>query len=99
MAYLRISTHPKIFKSPLEPAEAEKNIASLLRLPQVGLLSEDDRFWQTYQHVASEVTIRGNLVPDAYLAALAIEHGLPLCSTDGDFAKFPGLAWRNPLAS
>ena len=39
------------------------------------------------------------LVPDAHLAALAIEHGLTLCSTDGDFAKFPGLAWQNPLAA
>lgn len=40
----------------------------------------------------------GNLVPDAHLAALAIEHGLTLCSTDGDFARFPGLNWLNPLA-
>ena len=39
------------------------------------------------------------LVPDAHLAALAIEHGLILCSTDGDFARFPGLHWRNPIAS
>jgi predicted nucleic acid-binding protein len=41
----------------------------------------------------------GNLVPDAHLAALAIEHGLTLCSTDGDFARFPGLNWLNPLAA
>ena len=43
--------------------------------------------------------VHGNLVPDAHLAALAIEHGLTLCSTDGDFARFPGLIWRNPLVS
>ena len=43
--------------------------------------------------------VHGNLVPDAHLAALAIEHGLTLCSTDGDFARFPGLHWRNPLTS
>ena len=43
--------------------------------------------------------VHGNLVSDAHLAALAIEHGLTLCSTDGDFARFPGLSWRNPLAS
>jgi predicted nucleic acid-binding protein len=42
--------------------------------------------------------VHGNLVPDAHLAALAIEHGLTLCSTDGDFARFPGLRWVNPLA-
>ncbi|HEY4855430.1 MAG TPA: PIN domain-containing protein [Xanthobacteraceae bacterium] len=42
--------------------------------------------------------VHGNLVTDAHLAALAIEHGLTLCSTDGDFARFPGLSWRNPLA-
>ena len=41
----------------------------------------------------------GNLVPNAHLAALAIEHGLTLCSTDGDFARFPGLAWQNPLVA
>ena len=40
---------------------------------------------------------RANLVPDAHIAALAIEHGLVLCSTDGDFARFEGLEWRNPL--
>ena len=43
--------------------------------------------------------VHGNLVPDAHLAALAIEHGLTLCSTDGDFARFPGLRWSNPFAS
>ena len=43
--------------------------------------------------------VHGNLVSDAHLAALAIEHGLTLCSTDGDFARFPGLTWRNPLVS
>ena len=43
--------------------------------------------------------VHGNLVPDAHLAALAIEHGLILCSTDGDFARFPGLRWQNPLAA
>lgn len=42
--------------------------------------------------------VHGNLVPDAHLAALAVEHGLTLCSTDGDFARFPGLRWLNPLA-
>ena len=43
--------------------------------------------------------VHGNLVTDAHLGALAIEHGLTLCSTDGDFARFPGLSWRNPLAT
>ncbi|HXF86749.1 MAG TPA: PIN domain-containing protein [Xanthobacteraceae bacterium] len=43
--------------------------------------------------------VHGNLVPDAHLAALAIAHGLILCSTDGDFARFPGLKWMNPLAA
>ena len=46
-----------------------------------------------------ELWMTSRLVPDAHLAALAIEHGLTLCSTDGDFAKFPGLAWKNPLAA
>ena len=44
-----------------------------------------------------EATPRSNLIPDAHLAALAMEHGLTLCSTDGDFARFPGVTWQNPL--
>jgi toxin-antitoxin system PIN domain toxin len=100
MAYLRVSTHPKIFESPLKPAEAEKNIDSLLQLPQVGLLSEDDRFWQTYQRVASERTIRGNLVPDAYLAALLLHHSVKtLYTRDRDFLEFTFLEVLNPFTT
>jgi hypothetical protein len=100
MAYLRISTHPKIFEAPLEPAEAEKNIDSLLLLPQVELLSEDERFWQTYQRMASEVPIRGNLVSDAHLAALLLHHGVKtLYTRDRDFLQFTFLEVLNPFAT
>jgi predicted nucleic acid-binding protein len=52
-----------------------------------------------YGQLSSQLSVTGNLVPDAMLAALAIEHGLELWSTDTDFARFPGLRWRNPLTT
>ena len=58
-----------------------------------------DRHAEVLAAFLRELWMTSRLVPDAHLAALAIEHGLTLCSTDGDFAKFPGLAWKNPLAA
>jgi predicted nucleic acid-binding protein len=58
-----------------------------------------DRHAEVLGALLAEPGVHGNLVPDAHLAALAIEHGLILCSTDGDFARFPGLRWQNPLAA
>jgi predicted nucleic acid-binding protein len=56
-----------------------------------------ERHGEVLERLLMEPGIRGDLVPDAHLAALAIEHGLILCSTDGDFARFPGLRWENPI--
>jgi uncharacterized protein len=98
MAYLRISTHPSIFSTPLHPAEAEENIGTLLGLPQVRLLSEDHRFWWTYRSVTSESTARGNLVPDTHLAALLLCHGVKtLYTKDRDFQRFGFLEVREPF--
>lgn len=98
MAYLRISTHPSIFAAPLSPREAEANIESLLALPRVRVLGEGDGFWSAYRAVA-EAPIRGNLVPDAHLAALLLEHGVHLLySRDRDFFKFPTLRVEDPFA-
>ena len=70
MAYIRISTHSSIFSHPLSPKEALENIENLLKQPRVRVLSEDDGFLTIYRKVSGNFPVRGNLVPDAYLAAL-----------------------------
>lgn len=98
MAYLRISTHPAIFREPLRPAEALANVERLLALPHVRTVGEQDRFWASYRQLASEADVRGNLVPDAHLAALMIENGVRTIWThDRDFRRFPAVEVRDPF--
>ncbi len=98
MAYLRIATHPRIFASPLTPDEAEANVDRLLALPRVRALGEGDGFWTAYLTRTIETPVRGNLVPDAHLAALLLEHGVEtLYTRDRDFLKFPGLRVEDPF--
>ena len=99
MAYLRIATHPRIFPAPLTPAEAEGNVESLLEMPRVRVLGEGDGFWSAYRSLASELPVRGNLVPDVQLGAVLLEHGVSVLYTrDRDFLKFPSLKVRDPFA-
>ena len=99
MSYLRIATHPAVFDRPLSPDEAMANIEMLLNLPQVRFLSEEEGFWKAYRATAAEVPTRGNLVPDAHLAALLRQHGVKTLYThDRDFLKFSFLDVRDPLA-
>ena len=98
MAYLRISTHPAIFSAPLTPGEAAGNVSSLLQIPHARVLSEGPRFWETYRQTAKTVVARGNLVPDAHIAALLLEHGVnSILTNDTDFLKFPFLKVINPF--
>jgi hypothetical protein len=98
MAYLRIATHPSIFRAPLTPDEAQRNITSLLGLHQVRVLSEKEGFWDVYREVTKGLTVRGNLVPDAHLAALLRQHDVRIIYTnDADYHKFRFLDVRNPL--
>lgn len=98
MSYLRMATHPSIFASPLGPDEALGNIAALLALPQVRAISEAEGFLEAYAHVAGDVVVRGNLVPDAHVAAILFQHGVgTLYSNDRDFLKFPSLDVRDPF--
>jgi uncharacterized protein len=100
MGYLRIATHPAIFDRPLSPDEAMANIEMLLNLPQVRFLSEEEGFWNVYRATTAEVPTRGNLVPDAHLAALLRQHGVKTLYThDRDFLKFSFLDVRDPLLS
>ncbi len=98
MGYLRISTHPSIFDEPLSPDEALGNMERLLRLPQVRVISEEDGFWETYRKATAGLAVRGNLVPDAHLAGLLLQHGVNIIYTnDSDFRKFKFLDPRNPF--
>jgi uncharacterized protein len=98
MGYLRIATHPSVFDEPLSPEEAMENIETLLELPHVRLLSEQDGFWLTYRKAAENTVVRGNLVPDAHLAALLLQHGVKTISTrDRDYQRFPFINTRDPF--
>ena len=98
MSYLRLATHAAVFAEPLTPQEAMGNIESLLRLPQVSLLAEEEGFWEVYRSVTGQLPVRGHLVPDAHLAALLRQHGVTTLYTDNkDFLKFEFLRVRNPF--
>lgn len=98
VGYLRMATHPGIFAQPLSPDEAMQNVEALLRLPNVRVLVEQEGFWDVYRVIAHAQPIRGNLVPDAHLAALLRQHGVrTLYSNDRDFLKFDFLDVRNPF--
>jgi hypothetical protein len=97
-AYLRIVTHPAVFRRPLSPDEAMDNVDTLLGLPHVQMLGEGDRFWLHYRDTAGVVLPRGNLVPDTHLAALLRQHGVAtLYTRDRDFLRFDFLSVVDPL--
>ena len=98
MSYVRIATHPRIFSAPLPPNEALGNVAALLALPHVRAVSELDGFMEAYAHVSGGAPVRGNLVPDAHVAAVLFQHGIrTLYSNDRDFRKFESLDLRDPF--
>ena len=97
VAFLRISTNPRVFEQPLTTAEAEGTVSSWLDLPSVSTIDPGERYWDVLKNLLHRAQVRGPLVTDAALAALAIEHGATLCTTDRDFARFPGLRTVNPL--
>jgi uncharacterized protein len=97
LAFLRIGTHPSVFERPLEIDAATRIVESWLALPQVSLVHPTERHWPILQNLLLRGRCRGALVPDAHLAALAIEHGATLCTTDRDFTRFEGLRAIDPL--
>lgn len=100
MSYLRIATHPSIFAAPLTAEEALDNILSLLALPHVRAVSELEGFPDAWRHVTEGTVVRGNLVPDAHLAAILFQHGVrTLYSSDRDFRRFSSLDVRDPLSA
>jgi len=98
MSYLRMATHPAIFERPLAHEEAARNVEALLAVPHCRVLSEEDGFCECYREVTQAIPARGNLVPDAHLAALLSQHGVvTLYTHDRDFRKFEFLDVRDPL--
>ncbi len=96
-AFLRIATNRRIYRRPLHLPEAIGCVQSWLDQPCVRLVHPTETHWQTFREMLTSGEATANLVLDAHLAALAVEHGCQLNSTDRDFARFPRLAWRNPL--
>ena len=99
LAFVRIGTHVRVFKQPLAIDEACAAVDAWLERPMVDVLEPGPRHWEILKLLLAHSQASGNLVTDAHLAAPAVEHGLTLMSTDRDFARFEGLAWRDPLVS
>jgi len=97
LAFVRLVTNPRIFQRPEPMEDAWAQIEEWLDCPSAWVPLPTDRHREILGPLLINRGVRSNLVPDAHLAALAIEHGLILCSTDGDFARFPDLRWENPL--
>ena len=95
--FLRIVTHPRVFTPP-SPIEHALGFVDLLRSrPNRVAVAPGPRHWGIFTRLCQDAGVKGNLVPDAYLAALAIESGSEWVTTDRDYARFPGLRWRHPL--
>jgi len=94
---LRILTHPKVFLPPTPLAKALTYVRQLREHPNVTVLVPGRRHWAIFIELCATASVRGNLVSDAYHAALAIESGCEWITTDRDFARFPGLRRRHPL--
>ncbi|MFT4225710.1 TA system VapC family ribonuclease toxin [Micropruina sp.] len=96
--FLRISTHPRVFTRPLRPNQAWEIVEQWLDAPNSWIPDTSDATARILGGMIRDLDLRGNLITDAQLAALAIEHGVAVVSADTDFARFPGLRWVNPLA-
>lgn len=95
--FLRVVTHPRVFNPPSSLADGLAFAQSLRRQPQAVLIAPGPRHWDIFSGLCRGAGVKGNLVPDAYLAALAIESGSEWVTADRDYSRFPGLRWRHPL--
>ncbi|MCJ7472912.1 MAG: type II toxin-antitoxin system VapC family toxin [Actinobacteria bacterium] len=97
-AFIRIGTNPRVFEYPLSLEQSLARVQSWLVQPCMRIIRPTEQHWTVFKQVLTDGQATANLVSDAHLAALAIEHGCELVSTDSDFARFPKLKWKNPLA-
>ncbi len=98
LGFLRIVTNPRVFERPEPIAEAWHQVGAWLDAETAWIPQATERHLEVLETLLKVAGVQANLIPDAHLAALAIEHGLQLCSTDGDFGRFPELRWHNPIA-
>jgi toxin-antitoxin system PIN domain toxin len=97
LSFVRISTNPVALEHPLNPTDALDIVDGWLGQPVATVLQPTPRHASVLRQLLVPLGTAGNLTSDAHLAALAIEHGAELCSHDGDFARFTGLSWTDPL--
>lgn len=97
--FLRVVTHPRVFARPSPLPTALAFVDTLRGRPNCVRVSPGARHWDIFVKLCRQASAKGNLVPDAYLAALAIESGGEWITTDRDYSRFPGLRWRHPLAT
>lgn len=97
-AFLRIVTHPRASAHPLDPEAAWGHVRDWLDAEVAWIPIPTDRHADVLGALVTRYQLRANLIPDADLAALAIEHGLTVCSTDTDFARFDEVTWCNPCS-
>jgi toxin-antitoxin system PIN domain toxin len=95
--FLRVVTNPRVFRRPTPPETALKFAEAVRTQPNCVPVEPGQRHWDIFTGLCRTTGVKGNLVPDAYLAALAIESGSEWLTTDRDFSRFPGLRWRHPL--
>lgn len=98
LAFVRIRTNPRAFEHPLPPDEAWTRVTAWLAAPAAWIPVPTERHADVLGRLITEHHLAASAIPDAHLAALAIEHGVGVCSADTDFARFTGLRWVNPLA-
>ena len=97
--FLRVVTHPRIYADPAPSTEALVFVATLRGGRQARTLAATEATWQHFADIAAaDRQVRGVLVPDAWLAAMARSHGGRLATADRGFARFPGLRWFDPVA-
>jgi toxin-antitoxin system PIN domain toxin len=96
-SFLRIVTNHRVYREPTPPRIALDFCAAVLGAPSAVAVRPGPRHWRLFNDLCDTVGARGNTVPDAYLAALALEHGATWVTTDRGFGRFPGLRWRVPL--
>jgi len=99
LGFVRVTTNGRVFPKPLTVKQAVEVVDGWLAMPIVRLLLAGEEHWRILKGLLEETGTAGNLTTDAHLAALAIENGCTLCSTDTDFARFPRLRWINPLVA
>lgn len=98
-AFVRIGTNPRAFSKPLTIKEATAAVSAWMERPMVRIVTPGQHHWEIFRRLLIGGQVRGPLVTDAHLAALAVEHGAVLCTTDRDFARFPGLKVFNPIGA